>query len=1212
MQPVRLCLSCLMLVLLASLSHAAVGLPYDFDKPADWEPKPTFLGNPTDRYEVQNADGVCTLRVNETGKGMKFLLPLKAADSGAATYLLVRYRARNIGGGGYAIWAFDDSRGGREIVNPKSLVPDGQWHVLALDLEALGVVGDLQSLVFEVQCRQAPAEVGLDYLRPSDTVPAGATALPSARGAAEEHLLKLTEGPLPQAEPDWLALDAPRFGREVQESALHLWAEGRDRGMKFSLKLPQPLDLNKFRFAAIRYRATGLAGWGDYAIWLGSGGGGQPSHYMNVIGLNTLRADGEWHVAIATLSDQFLATDMAFQVCAATGRGDLWIDSLRFTTNRPYLALEDTLPLTAGWGGSKLAAGQFVAVDLGDQSNARAQDQLSGYGLKSWLPGGKFSARGIPFATPAEGPNVIASKPGETGNTAITVNGQAREAFVLLATRLPRMDACRMGDPVPMEAVNTPERLVFAVHYADGVTDRIFPVAVSSGRAEVARGCDVYALPHLRPVALKRLVLENHMDSARFLIGGVTLNNGKPLATDPAVAPLPPSPGPAATVKSRPATIRPLPQGYLLDTGTLTLSLKTAGGITVLGITDDYLRGAKLALAPGPLFTLGVGEKTVTSTGVTVGKTVLTRQGKAQTLTVPVDAAPAGVPLRGELVLTVGQGEDLLMRLNVNYVGDKPGTPQIVFPTLNSLRTGAAEHTWYLWAQKGGLISNQATTKRQHYGGEYPLQVADVFNPAAGAGLALLTYDLQDVYRLNTLTKDDQGVSLGIEYWQYEHQPGERVETVPTALRAHAGDWRAALRIYRQWTQTWYKPQVPRKAWFQKVFYYQQCLAWSQLRDPRTGQWRMGEVVKQFRDTFGCLDYLHIFDFGQSPTYGRVGDYNHYDELGGLAAMRGAIKQAQDMGVKIGLYIEGYLCDTRGVWGREHVAANCLIQKDGKPLMWPGSTTETMMCAAAQPWRDHLAETYKRVAGELQPNGMYIDQYGFVNTWKTCWSREHGHPVPWAPIRGEHDTTRAIRGNIPTEIANLTEETPNDVNSQCQDGALGYSVVSTDPRLAPHRVDLFRFQFPSFKVLQLVNYNRFTEGGWYLLKWPFFNGEAWWLSGMPEDYCDEAKDFLRQAFAILHRYEAAFTSSDVEPLVPTLKPTVYANRFTSPQATVWTLYNADTRTFRGDLLTVPHKPGTRYVDAFTGKVLKARVKGGLATLPVELGPCAVGCVVAER
>jgi hypothetical protein len=301
------------------------------------------------------------------------------------------------------------------------------------------------------------------------------------------------------------------------------------------------------------------------------------------------------------------------------------------------------------------------------------------------------------------------------------------------------------------------------------------------------------------------------------------------------------------------------------------------------------------------------------------------------------------------------------------------------------------------------------------------------------------------------------------------------------------------------------------------------------------------------------------------------------------------------------------------VWGKENALKYDMRTQDGKSFMYPDTTTEHMMCPAALGWRNHLAETYKRVAGELAPSGMYIDQYGFVDPWKTCWSREHGHPVPNAPITGERDTLKAIRANTPAEIATLTEETPNDVNSQYQDGALGYSVAWTNPALAPHRVDLFRFQFPSFKVFQLTSYNNFIEGGWDILKYPFFNGEGDWLgNGLPGGFSTDARDFLRKAFAIQHDHREAFSSDDVEPLVPTLRPSLYANRFSSKSETVWTLFNGEYTTFRGDALRVPHRAGMTYLDAFSGKAIGAKVKGGFATIPVVIGPQGVGCVVARR
>jgi gamma-glutamyl hercynylcysteine S-oxide synthase len=63
--------------------------------------------------------------------------------------------------------------------------------------------------------------------------------------------------------------------------------------------------------------------------------------------------------------------------------------------------------------------------------------------------------------------------------------------------------------------------------------------------------------------------------------------------------------------------------------------------------------------------------------------------------------------------------------------------------------------------------------------------------------------------------------------------------------------------------------------------------------------------------------------------------------------------------------------------------------------------------------------------------------------------------------------------------------------------------------------------------------------------------------------------------------------------------------------TAWTIFNAEFRTFRGDLLRVPHKAGTRYRDVFTSQEIRPRVEKGQAILAVTVGPRDVGCVVAE-
>jgi hypothetical protein len=1205
-----------LLIVLACILPAAFALaetrfPIEFDRDPLWEPRPTFLPNPADRPSIDLRDGVVALAVREAGKGMKFELRFRPFDIDRSHFLVLRYKASALGPG-YAIWVNDDHPGGLQLAETSLWQADDDWHVLAVDLYAAGARGAISSILTEVQCVGAPASISFDYVCVADEAPPGAAVMPAGRPASADAMRVIRGRDLQVVNhPTWLAAPADKFSADVEDGALHLSARGAGRGMKFSAPISPPLDLASFRYAALRYRARGLEPWGDYFVYLGSAPGGMPPQFTTVVPLCQLRDDGDWHVVILPLAQDFTAADMALQVSSRADQGDVWLDTITFSARRPKLAPQDVLALVPGWSASRLKPGSFRAIDLSRAANASAEPLMRQLGYSRWLDAGKFTVRGIPFDLPAGEKSVLATTDNIDDIVTAPVDAAGSELYVLMTAALPDTANAGVLGRAPLLSFSNPERFVFQVRYADGLTDDHVPVCLSSGANQVFGGPEVYCLPALRKVAVKSLALRSRMESAVFAVSALTVNTGAPLVKVPEVPGLPPyaaeKPAPA---KAKTPDITRIPGGYRFESYPLALDLATDNGISLRGLTDASASG--LEVTPGPLFELAVDKTVVSSDRLTTVAVAFTQDIYRPRRIIAFDGSAAGLPLRGDFHCQAMPGGEIRLLLNLTYTGDKPATVAVHFPILRGLRLGAARDTWYLYACKGGVISNRPISQARWYGGEYPLQVADVFNPAAGRGLALMTYDTDDLYKQWRFAKDDRGIDWGLDYWPREFQPGEAVPVAQTALRAHSGDWRAALRLYRKWVAGWYSPPVPRKQWFRECFNYRQHMAWGELYDARAGVWRMPEVIKADRDFFGRLDYLHIFDFGESHVYGRVGDYNHYEELGGLDKMAAAIAYAKAQGVPLGLYIEGYLCDDRAQWGRDNVLASDIRGQDGKWVLFPGTTNEHMMCSAATGWRKHLAAAYGRVAAELKPSGMYIDEYGFGDTWKTCWSREHGHPVPWPPISGEADTTRAIRAAIPPDIANLTEETPNDFNSQFQDGALGYSIASTDPALAPHRIDLFRFQFPDFKVFQLVSYNNFVEGGWDLLKWPFFNADGTWLgNGIPDGFSTDARDFLRQAFAILHEHRDAFTSDDVDPLVPTLRPTVYANRFTAGAKTVWTLFNAEYSTFRGDILRVPHRPGAHYFDAFTGAEIKPRINAGYAVLAVVLGPQAVGCIVCR-
>lgn len=1199
----------------AAMLGAQVSWPIECDNAEGWTPQPGWLSNPTTAATVSVEDGVLTFAVSEPWRGMKWSSPVEGLNAEGEGYLLVRCRAENARTEGtYVLWGFG-TRGDGTIIPGGELPADGQWHEIAVDLFAQGHRGRLHTLAVELQAGDVvPARLSFDYLRIVDAVPEEAIRLPTIVPQPFEWREEF-EGRLAfKAQRSWLGNPAPegQYALAQTEGRLLLRVSSPNAGMKWSAQFDEPVNAAAAEYVTIRYRAQGVQPWGDYFVWVGSESGGQPKESATLLSGAQIRADGRWHIETLPVEKRlFPIKEIAVQLQAS--RQDAWaeIDYVMLSSRRPLLPIRDLISFETEWHGLRADRHRFVCVSLAGTCNASGAEIAPRLGIKGWFGERRVTVEGVPFELPTDGKDVVVLPRGSHEPLAVPVEQRADELFLLLGTRLPAEDWSGGLGAVPMRSFSQPGRFRIAVDYADGVTDWHFPARAFDGAYEVCAGLDVYALTGLRPKRIQQIRLRSAMKDCIICLAGMTAYRGPALTQVQPISFLPP-PTPERAVEETPPSMRRGSGRLTLRNAYLTAEFDFSNGLRLESIRNQCLREGEMSVAPGPLFVLSVGEKQVDSTQVAIGEPQEERQDALVGVTLPVDAQPTGLPLAGEFSVRLGAGPELHMTLTLKHVGHRVIRPGIIFPQVSGIVFGNVEDTWYLYAARGGIINNRPFWASEPYSGRHPLQITDVFSPKLGGGLYMMVQDLDGIYKYHVLRKDEQGAMLRVDYFQRDYQPGDRIEIAPVVFGAHTGDWRAALNAYKRWAHTWYKPVVPRKPWFHECFNYRQHLVRGGLYDFATQTYHMNEALEKDREFFGRVDYFHIFDFGESSVYGRVGDYSHYDEIGGREKLAEAIRQVQATGTRVGLYIEGYLVDERGEFGRDHVGRWHIIQADGQPLLWPGAPTEHMMCPAVEGWQDYLASTYKRVASELSPDGMYIDQHGFADPWKICYSPDHGHPVPQAPLRGERQMGQKIRAAVPDTIATLTEEVPVDVTSQYQDGALGYSVWQGDRELAPHRIHLFRFCFPDFKVFQLVSYNPFIDGGWELLQYPFFNGEGTWLgNSIPGGFDADAQTFLQKAFAILHEHREAFTSHDVEALVPTQSSYICANRFSGPKETVWTLLNVSFRTYRGPVLRVPHRPGARYLDLWGGRVLTPNIEDGKASIETEIGPREVGCVAQQ-
>ena len=502
---------------------------------------------------------------------------------------------------------------------------------------------------------------------------------------------------------------------------------------------------------------------------------------------------------------------------------------------------------------------------------------------------------------------------------------------------------------------------------------------------------------------------------------------------------------------------------------------------------------------------------------------------------------------------------------------------------------------------------------RDPIGEGHPLQVDGFFNPAVGAGVCFMPRDLKGVFRWYRLGKDETGGSYSLEFLPQTVKPGDTWECVPTVVAVVPGDWKDQFRAYLEWVRTWYKPLVPRKPWFARVWSFPSYGPAQPLTLPVDKRLDLVGQAKETASVLGSCDYMHLFGWAITKEYGHWGDYDHFHQYGGKERFIQAVRQCQAKGIPVGLYLDCYLVHTKSLKPTQEQRKRWAVRTEKGEMLYHSNYVAHSMCPNVEAWRDYLTAVYKRVAEEIKPDGLYLDEYGRCMVHRTCHAKDHGHRSPMGMCPGEWLLTRQIREAVPPEIATYCEFVPADVCCQYLDGAFGhvplYGHRSGYDAVAPHYVNLQRFAFPDFKTFQLIYSVPLRNGNWFLLKYPFFNGDGYYLKGTRFLTDARSRAFYKRAFAVQHAHADAFTSLDVEPLVRTEVPNLFANRFSTPTKTVWTLFNANYRTVRGTLLVAPHREGATYRDAWNDRPVSATVKDGQAALGFDIGPRAVGCIV---
>jgi len=192
-----------------------------------------------------------------------------------------------------------------------------------------------------------------------------------------------------------------------------------------------------------------------------------------------------------------------------------------------------------------------------------------------------------------------------------------------------------------------------------------------------------------------------------------------------------------------------------------------------------------------------------------------------------------------------------------------------------------------------------------------------------------------------------------------------------------------------------------------------------------------------------------------------------------------------------------------------------------------------------------------------------------------------------------------------------------DVMAQYVDGAYGhvarYGREDIGRAYTPHLINLQRFAMPSFKNIELTMWRPPKNGNWDYYKACLFNAESLYLGWNLIEHADaEGLDWARRAIRILRTHADAFTSDTVEPLVETLIPGVYANRFEGKGRTARIFYNASPHSVGREILSLPAKSRVQYYDAYHDRPIEPVISDGRHRVGSLVWPQDVGCLVREE
>ena len=811
-------------------------------------------------------------------------------------------------------------------------------------------------------------------------------------------------------------------------------------------------------------------------------------------------------------------------------------------TGFPSLAPDETTP-PPGWNYLVLPPSPYT---LGDMTPSAADAPLE-------LRGSTISGKLFELAP---GRRVAATSLSLRDSITLEVNASGSDLFLLMGAHLIGKELHEGYSQ--RDAARSPDWLVVEKLYADGSVERSMPFSIETYQYEAVSGqWSTYHVPVDAGRTLRQAVIRDAMPFGQVYLAAATLNPGASsmshIQQPDAIQTLPLA---TVTVGSDPQVSINQEKQIRISNQQYQITLETQDAFLISSLKHapsnrEFLQN------PSPMFS-------VISNGLRVPDDDWRMAGyeiDGATVSLTLNNTDPALPLLARLFITPSAGDACVMRLRIENYGATPTLLRVLFPALQSLsiHNDASKDIHFLPTERAAWGRGAIELSAAH-SGKMPQQWMDYYSDEYACGLSIQTRDLVLVPKQFRLAQSESGSRMGVDYGFEQPlvlQGGDWFETPLTLAQIHGGDWRTALASHREWLIS-LKPESRRENPIGDVF-----LCWRDYPYRGSGlifnsamnAYQFAPLVEELRREFGGVDMIELAGWMNSKRQSSdprnvttTGDPNNL-QLGSEINLRRNIEEMESQDVYISLAADPFAPLM------EFDIADYLLNGYKKDDVTLEHASVMEMNPNFEPWRRFAAHAYARRVQTLYGKVLYYDRIG-LGALETL-------PGENALLRESYDEL-----NQTSDRALYAERAPSDASTLHLDGALSYALAGgAFPTQLP--VNILRFAQPQLRVMEKVHPSIYT----HLMnaeraKLCVFQGVGLWLKGKPRSwYSQEFRQFVKDVYPIIRKHQDAFSSNDVEALLPTLRPGIFANRFSTHEKHVITLYNNTHNTIAGQLLT---------------------------------------------